>query len=103
MIAHTNTHVADLEVLAFDVRAWRIADLRDRDAMDALGVDVEAAAASWQDDVAAGRQPPTWRVREKLVRLGARGVIDPSRKRPGLWHLTLFAWNRPGEATVRAR
>jgi RES domain-containing protein len=23
-------------------------------------------------------------------------AIDPSRKRPGLWHLTLFAWNAPG-------
>ncbi len=52
--------------------------------MDALGIDANAAAAPWQEDVSAGRTPPSWRVQEVLVGIGADGVIDPSRKRPGL-------------------
>lgn len=102
MIAHADTRASDLEVLAFDVRARGIADLRDAGAMAALGVDAEAAAAPWQDDLAADRTPASWDLRFGLERLGATGLIDPSRKRPGLWHLTLFAWNRAGAPAVRA-
>jgi RES domain-containing protein len=100
MIAHADTRAANLEVLAFDVHASCVADLRDRNAMSALGIDVEAAAAPWQAAVVAGRTPASWRVREGLEQLGARGLIDPSRKRPELWHLTLFAWNHAGEPSV---
>lgn len=102
MIAHADARAANLEVLAFDVQAPGIADLRDRFAMAALGIDAEAAATPWQNDVAAGRSPASWHVREGLMQLGSHGLIDPSRKRPGLWHLTLFAWNHPGEPSVRA-
>jgi hypothetical protein len=35
-----------------------------------------------------------------LERLGAHGLIDPSRKQPHLWHLTLFDWNNPGAPCV---
>jgi len=102
LIAHADARAPHLEVLAFDVSAPGIADLRDRAAMAALGVDVDAAAAPWQPDVEAGRTPPSWRVRSALVELGAVGLIDPSRKRPGAWHLTLFAWNEAGAPTVHA-
>jgi RES domain-containing protein len=101
MIAHIEAGTPPREVLAFDIVACRIADLRDRTAMTALGVDPEAAAAPWQDDVVSGRRPASWRVRDALVERGALGLIDPSRKHPGLWHLTLFSWNRPGAASVR--
>ncbi len=101
MIAHTDARATNLEVLAFDVRATDIADLRNREGMAALGIDVEAAAAPWQDDVAEGRIPASWRVRDGLVQLGAHGLIDPSRKRPGLWHLTLFDWNHATKPSVR--
>ena len=101
MIAHTEAGTPQRDVLAFDIVAYRIADLRDRTAMTALGIDPEAAAAPWQDDVAAGRTPPSWSVRDALVDRGALGLIDPSRKRPGLWHLTLFSWNSPDAASVR--
>ncbi|BDZ48500.1 hypothetical protein GCM10025867_07410 [Frondihabitans sucicola] len=101
MIAHVDPSAPPREVLEFEVDAPGIADLRDRSRMAALGIDVEAAAAPWQADVAAGRTPPSWRVRDALVELGAFGLIDPSRQRPGLWHLTLFAWNAEGEPTVR--
>ena len=71
--------------------------------MTAIGVDVDAAAAPWQEDVAAGMAPASWEVRDRLIELGAHGLIDPSRKRPGLWHLTLFSWNQPGAASVLLR
>jgi RES domain-containing protein len=101
MIAHTDERVPDLRVLAFDVEAHHVADLRDTAAMATLGVDPSDAAADWQADVAAGRTPRPWTVRERLERAGAAGLIDPSRKRPGLWHLTLFSWNVDASATVR--
>lgn len=103
MLAHTDSESPHRAVLSFEVTALRIADLRDRATMTAIDVDVEAAAAPWQDDVAAGRAPVSWGVRERLLELGAQGLIDPSRKRPGLWHLTLFAWNAPGAPSVLPR
>ena len=101
MIAHTDSESPSRMILSFGVEASNIADLRDRATMAAIGVDIDAAAAPWQDDVAAGRAPASWEIRETLLGLGAQGLIDPSRKRPGLWHLTLFAWNRPGTPSVR--
>lgn len=103
MLAHTHFASPEREVLSFEVAASRIADLRDRATMASIGVDVDAAAAPWQDDVAAGRTPVSWGVREMLLELGAQGLIDPSRRRPGLWHLTLFTWNRPDAPSVLPR
>lgn len=102
MIAHTETRPSNLETLAFDVQATEIADLRQRELMASLGIDVDAAAAPWQDDFASGREPASWGIRNKLIELGAHGLIDPSRKRPGLWHLTLFDWNNGAGPSVRA-
>jgi RES domain-containing protein len=101
MIAHGDDRAPGLTLLAFDVDAEGIADLRDPESMAALGVDPDDAAADWQGDVAASRIPRPWRVRDALEQAGASGLIDPSRKRPGLWHLTLFAWNRAGAPSVR--
>jgi len=101
MIAHLDDRVTALEVLEFHVSADRIADLRDAEAMAALGVDSEEAFGDWQADLAAGRNPKSWVVREALENAGAAGLIDPSRKRPGLWHLTLFSWNTEGAAHVQ--
>ncbi|MEE6280817.1 RES family NAD+ phosphorylase [Georgenia sunbinii] len=103
MLAHHDARSLDLEVVSFDVRAERILDLRDPDAAFRAGVDPADAAAPWQEVVARGGRPRSWQVRERLLSLGADGLIDPSRKRPGLWHLTLFAWNTPGAAVVLPR
>ncbi|HET8868092.1 MAG TPA: RES domain-containing protein [Agrococcus sp.] len=100
MIAHADARSARLVVVELDVDASGIVDLRDPVALEAAGVDPADAAAPWQEAVAAGAEPPSWRVRDRLVELGARGLIDPSRKRPGLWHLTLFDWNEPGAPRV---
>lgn len=101
MIAHRDGRSAQLSVLAFEVEAARIVDLRDHSELALLGIDPADAAADWQSDAATGRTPPSWKAREALRARGAQGLIDPSRRRPGLWHLTLFAWNAPAAPTVR--
>ena len=101
MIAHEDNRTPNLEVLQFDVEAERIVDLRDHEALKSLGIDPADAAADWQELVAAGRSPSSWKVREALESFGARGLIDPSRKQPHLWHLTLFSWNADGAPSVR--
>lgn len=101
MIAHADARPASLEIVTVSVEASGIVDLRDPSATAALGVDPADAAAPWQDVVAAGGEPPSWRVRDRLIAAGANGLIDPSRRRPGLWHLVLFRWNEPGAPVVR--
>ena len=101
MIAHTGARSPTLDVLTVEVTADRIVDLRAHEALRSLGIDPADASSEWQGIVAAGGSPPSWRVRETLERRGAHGLIDPSRRRPDLWHLVLFRWNRPGTPSVR--
>ena len=101
MIAHANARASDLEILTVDVQASRVVDLRDASALAGFGIDLADAVAPWQEIVAAGGVPPSWTVRDRLVSAGADGLIDPSRKAPGLWHLVLFRWNADYAPTVR--
>lgn len=103
MIAHQGARSAKLETLELTVRADGIFDLRDPAARDWAGISLEDATAAWQDLAADARTPPSWTVRDRLEGIGAKGLIDPSRKSPGLWHLVLFAWNRDGTPTVTIR
>nr|WP_250892925.1 hypothetical protein [Curtobacterium flaccumfaciens] len=32
-------------------------------------------------------------VRDRHIEASSDGLIDPSRKSPGLWHLALFRWS----------
>ena len=47
-----------------------------------------------------GEEPPSWTVSDRARAIGAAGLIDPSRRAPGAWHLVLFRWNEAGAATV---
>jgi RES domain-containing protein len=102
MAAHRGSRAEELETLAFEVEAERIVDLRDREALGRLGIDPADASATWQQVAAEGGTPPSWQVRDRLEQLGANGLIDPSRRSPGLWHLVLFRWNEVGAPTVAA-
>ncbi|WFP15740.1 RES family NAD+ phosphorylase [Citricoccus muralis] len=101
MIKHAARAPKQSALLTFTVEAQRIVDLRDASAMARLGVDPQEAFGDWQAAVASGQIPTSWRVRRRLEARGAQGLIDPSRRRPGLWHLTLFAWNRKGAPSVK--
>lgn len=102
MIAHTANRAKQLQIVAVSVKAQRIFDLRNEKARIQAGISLEDATAPWQDCVARGTTPPSWHVRDRLVALGAQGLIDPSRKAPGLWHLVLFNWNGHDQPTIEA-
>ncbi|WP_026077202.1 RES family NAD+ phosphorylase [Brevibacterium senegalense] len=101
MIAHTDGTSPAPAIVAVEVAASRILDLRDPATVASAGVDLEDAVAPWQGIVAAGGVPTSWAVRDQLVEWGANGLLDPSRTRPGLWHLVLFRWNQADAPTVR--
>lgn len=94
MRAHRSSWVTGLELVNVKVQATRIVDLRDAATTAHLGIDLSGAMAPWQEIVAQGGSPPSWQVRDLVVRAGADGLIDPSRTSPGLWHLVLFHWNQ---------
>jgi len=100
MSAHKDARSTALETLEIEVEASRLVDLRDQESLARLGVNLADATAPWQDLVASGQTPSSWRVRDKLIAAGADGLIDPSRTKPGLWHLVLFRWNVPGAPSV---
>jgi len=101
MNAHRNARSAALEIVEVEVEAPGIVDLRDASALDSVGLTIADAIAPWQEIAEAGGTPRSWNVRDRLLAAGARGLIDPSRKSPGLWHLVLFRWNETGTPTVR--
>lgn len=100
MIAHDSARAAELEIVTVEVDAERILDFRDSTACSEAAIDRDAAAAPWQEVLKAGGEPSSWRVLRQLDGLGANGLIDPSRKASGLWHLALFRWNRVGDPNV---
>lgn len=92
--------VAHFQVIPISVSSDNIFDLRDEQACLAAGIDINDATADWQEVVAGGGKPSSWAVRERIIELGGVGLIDPSRKAPGLWHLVLFDWNQNDTARV---
>jgi len=100
MRAHEDNRSGHLEIVSMHVAADRICDLRNASALAAMGLELEDAVAPWQEVVAAGGSPSSWSIRNRLEALGAKGLIDPSRKAPGLWHLVLFSWNQDDSPTV---
>lgn len=103
LIAHAGARAVELEIIQLDVEARNIADLRDPELLAKLSIDVADAVAPWQEAVATGGTPRSWTVRDRLIAAGAHGLIDPSRKRPELWHLVLFHWNDGRGPVVRLR
>ena len=54
----------------------------------------------WSQELKQGLEPSSWQVSDYLRRNGEIGLIDPSRKSPSVWHVTLFRWNEPDAPTV---
>ena len=78
-----------------------IVDQRDLAACTALGIDLEASQVRWNDELAAGREPPSWLASDAARAAGADGIIDVSRGIAGGWHACLFRWNTPGAPQLR--
>lgn len=87
-------------LFALRVSEARVLNLGDENACRSLGIDVQAANASWRQALDAGQTPPSWTVADAVRAAGGDGLIDRSRMFPGAWHVTLFAWNEPGKPQV---
>jgi len=87
-------------IVPMDIGVARVLDQLDMSACDALGIDREQSNVSWRVELAAGREPASWRNADAARDIGADGIIDRSRYIPGGWHLTLFRWNVPGAPSV---
>ncbi|PYY61617.1 hypothetical protein DEJ30_16085 [Curtobacterium sp. MCPF17_003] len=93
MIIQNDVRPEAVEIVAIDLEASGIVALRDVNALEAVGIDFEDALAPWQAIAESGGTPRSWTVRDRLIEGGAIGLVDPSRKSPGLWHLVLCRWN----------
>jgi hypothetical protein len=51
--------------------------------------------------LAEGVAPSSWQAVDYIRQCGYVGLIDPSRRREGLWHITLLRWNEAGAPGVR--
>ena len=76
-------------LLRYEVDQCKLFDLRHPDAAEIHAL----ACLSWRDVLAKGQSPKSWKVAEYLRESNYVGLIDPSRRRPGWWHITLFRWN----------
>lgn len=100
MKSHSDNRSAKLEIVRVSVATDKIIDLRNAEALRAAGIDLNDAIAPWQEIVREGGVPQSWTVRNRLESSGIKGLIDPSRKAPGLWHLVLFSWNDDSRSHV---
>ncbi|PCJ90345.1 MAG: hypothetical protein COA52_10365 [Hyphomicrobiales bacterium] len=100
MLSHTHAHTPQRTMVELGVVASHIFDLRDTKACRLAGINVDDVSSPWQEAVGRGETPPSWHVANQLRKMGAHGLIDPSRKAPGLWHLVLFEWNVPERPLV---
>ncbi len=88
-------------VVPLELDGAELFDQRDPAACAALGIDPEQSQVRWNDELTAGREPPSWRASDAARAAGAQGIIDVSRGIAGGWHACLFAWNTPGAPQVR--
>ena len=83
-------------LLTFEVERCRLIDLRAPEASELY----ELARQPWRKLLSAGGVPSSWSAADQVRLRGAVGLIDPSRRRSGLWHITLFRWNEQGAPNV---
>ncbi|WP_217642849.1 hypothetical protein [Curtobacterium sp. MCBA15_005] len=67
MIAHKVVRPVAVEVVAIDVEASGIVDVRDVSAVKAVGIDLEDALAPRQRIAEGGGMPRSWTVRDRLI------------------------------------
>ena len=63
---------------SYDVDCEDIVDLRSEADRKAAGVSLEDMACAWFSDISQGREPPSWRIAQRLIDVGNAGVLVPS-------------------------
>lgn len=73
-----------------------LADLRLDDMLRLAGCDRSIHDCEWRALLDAGKRPPTYAVRDRLLKRGFDGVIFPSFMSPGGNCVAIWRWNEPG-------
>ena len=79
----------------------RLADLTMPQELAAFGLSDDLDRCEWRAALDDGRVPETHKVRERLLRAGADGVVYPSFMSPGGRCVALWRWNGQGKPTLR--
>jgi RES domain-containing protein len=74
----------------------RLADLTDKAVLEELGATPDIHNCEWRDLVDRELHPPTYALRERLLKEGWHGVIYPSFMSPGGSCVALWRWNQDG-------
>ena len=88
-------------VVPLELDLAKVLDQRDPAACAALAINPQASQVRWNDELAAGREPPSWLASDAARAAGADGIIDVSRGITGGWHVCLFRWNAVGAPQLR--
>lgn len=79
---------------AYDIRMDGILDLTRSEVLASVGIDPAQLHAPWKTILLVHRGiPPGWRIAERLIGLGANGVLAPSVRSVGGTNLVLWRWN----------
>ena len=100
MIAHNDARPGSLDIVAIDVEASGIVDLRDVSALEAVGIDLEDGLAPWQADADARGTPRSWTVGDRLIDICER-FDRPVAEEPGPLAPGVVPVERGGRAGVR--
>lgn len=76
-------------LIHYEVQACQLVDLRHPNAEELRRL----ASQDWQGALRNGDEPASWQVVDTLRESNEVGLIDPSRKNVGSWHVTLLRWN----------
>jgi RES domain-containing protein len=96
-MSHGFAHRFDpLTICCYDVDASDIIDLRTNADCEKMETTFEVLSCPWALDIAEGREPPSWRLTDGLLKDGAAGLLVPSfahGANPTLHHnLVLWKW-----------
>jgi RES domain-containing protein len=80
-------------IVQMTLKDARIIDLTDPHMLAAVGSTPAIHACEWRAEMAAGRQPETHRIQERLIADGFDGLIYPSFMSPGGICVALWRWN----------
>jgi len=96
MKKYKNRTSSPLYLFSYNVEACSLVDLRHPENNRYR----DLAASDWLEAVKNNSEPSSWEVADILRGNDEIGLIDPSRKNPDSWHVTLFRWNEKGAPMV---
>ena len=97
MAKYINAIDHPLVLVEFEIEPCQLVDLRHENAKELRAL----TSQDWRAEIEAGHEPMSWKVSDELRAGNEIGLIDPSRKKPKIWHITLFRWNEAGAPKVR--